>query len=357
MATILPYTNEYGCYEIRLESIGGLGANLCGKILGELGALGMGLSCSSFSSYGSEKMGSPVKAFVRYAAPGTPILLNSPVERPHILGLFHERMAGKLPVMAGVTEDTNVVINTAQSCDIIRDALGMYAGTLWCIDAQAIAAECGTRLNMVMLGAIAKASGFMPLEVMERIVTDTVGVKYPSALPGNLKGLRRGFEAAGSVRYEPDGRYPRQEYKELEQAWGYANAPIGGVIPIPGSTISNDLSAARGGQIPVFKKETCINCGLCDTVCPDMCFQFVPGEYKGKSAMVNSGLDYIHCKGCLRCTRVCPTDALTVGNEREHDIWKTHVPNLDLIASNIPYEDTGTNSYMESESGTVNELY
>ena len=35
----LPVTNEYGYFEIRLESIGGLGANLCGKMLGELGAL------------------------------------------------------------------------------------------------------------------------------------------------------------------------------------------------------------------------------------------------------------------------------------------------------------------------------
>ena len=35
----LPYTNEYGYFEMRLESIGGFGANLCGKLLGELGAL------------------------------------------------------------------------------------------------------------------------------------------------------------------------------------------------------------------------------------------------------------------------------------------------------------------------------
>lgn len=34
----LPRVNENGCYEMRLESIGGLGANLCGKLLGELGA-------------------------------------------------------------------------------------------------------------------------------------------------------------------------------------------------------------------------------------------------------------------------------------------------------------------------------
>ena len=56
----LPETNEYGYYEMRLESIGGLGANLCGKMLGELGAIYLDLNAASFSSYGSEKRGSPV---------------------------------------------------------------------------------------------------------------------------------------------------------------------------------------------------------------------------------------------------------------------------------------------------------
>ena len=66
--TTLPRVNELGYYEMRLESIGGLGANLCGKLLGELGAVQLGLNAASFSSYGSEKRGSPVKAFIRYSA-------------------------------------------------------------------------------------------------------------------------------------------------------------------------------------------------------------------------------------------------------------------------------------------------
>ena len=61
----LPVTNDAGYYEMRLESIGGLGANLCGKLLGELGAIYLGLNSASFSSYGSEKRGSPVKAYIR----------------------------------------------------------------------------------------------------------------------------------------------------------------------------------------------------------------------------------------------------------------------------------------------------
>ena len=45
----LSKVNEEGYYEIRLESVGGLGANLCGKLLGELGAAYLGFNASSFS--------------------------------------------------------------------------------------------------------------------------------------------------------------------------------------------------------------------------------------------------------------------------------------------------------------------
>ncbi len=343
----LPITNKYGYYEIRLESIGGLGANLSGKILAELGAIYMQLNTSSFASYGSEKRGSPVKSFIRYAKPETEMRINSPIESPHLLGLFHERMAGKNPVMAGVCEHTSVVINTDQSPDEIIKALKMHAGTLYCVDAQGIAMECKTRVNMVMLGTLAKASGFIPLDLLEQAVTDTVGQKYPQALKANLEGIRRGFEAAKPTEVK-NSPHPYVPYKELERDWGYANSPLGGVNPIFGSTVSNDLSASREGYIPVFKLESCIHCGLCDTTCPDFVFQFDQGK--------NTGPDYHHCKGCLRCTEVCPTDALTVGLEREHDILKTHVRNRDLIVKHMTFEDVGSNSYMESESYVTNEL-
>lgn len=53
----LPQKNALGFYEIRLESIGGLGANLAGKMLAETGALELGFNAANFSSYGSEKKG------------------------------------------------------------------------------------------------------------------------------------------------------------------------------------------------------------------------------------------------------------------------------------------------------------
>ena len=145
----LPETNENGYYEIRLESIGGLGANLCGKLLGELGAVYLGLNSASFSSYGSEKRGSPVKAFIRWCGEDEEIRINSPVENPHILGLFHEAMAGKQPVMAGVTEYTKVIVNTDSTPDEMREKLKLHAGELYCVDALKIAMEAKSRINMV----------------------------------------------------------------------------------------------------------------------------------------------------------------------------------------------------------------
>lgn len=351
MSVNLPVTNEHGFYEIRLESIGGLGANLIGKILGELGALYLDLNSSNFASYGSEKKGTPVKAFIRYCDPNMEIRINSPIEKPHVLGIFHENLAGKIPVMAGVDENTMVVVNTNDEPDVIRDRLKMHAGTLICVDALKIALEEHTRINMVLLGAIGKATGFISLESLEQVVKETIGKKYPAALEGNLAGVKRGYEEITITKYDDDGKYPYQEYKEVKRDWGYANAPIGGVNTIPGSTVTNDLSASRQGYVPIFHVEKCIHCGLCDTTCPDMVFQFVEGEYKGKPAMVNKGLDYHHCKGCLRCVEICPTAALTAELERDYDISKLHVRNKDLIVDQMEFQDTGANSIVNTESG------
>lgn len=346
----LPVTNKNGYFEIRLESIGGLGANLCGKMLGELGAVTLGLNAASFSSYGSEKRGSPVKAYIRWAEENREIGINSPVETPHILGLFHEALAGKLPVTAGVTEETKIVINTDASPEEMRKRLKLCGGEIFCIDALNIAIEAKTRVNMVMLGAIVKASGFVPLEAAEEIARITIGKKYPALLEANLEGLRRGYQETKSAFFKEDGTYERVPYQEAKNKWGYENAPIGGTNPRFGSTVSNDLSASREGYIPLFIQENCINCGLCDSTCPDMVFQFEKGEYKGKPAMVNRGLDYHHCKGCMRCVDVCPTNALVMGVEREHPQPEWFVRNKDLIVDKMEFEDAGPNSWITSES-------
>ncbi|MBQ7288286.1 MAG: 2-oxoacid:acceptor oxidoreductase family protein [Clostridia bacterium] len=346
----LPSVNENGCYEMRLESIGGLGANLCGKLLGELGAAYLGLNAAVFSSYGSEKRGSPVKSYVRWSESEHDILHNSPVKCPHLLVLFHRALSKTLPVTAVVEENCIVVVNTDSTPQEVRDQLRLHAGTVCCIDALELALQSKSRVNMVMLGAVAKASGFIPLEAVKDLVSATLGKKYPTMLPNNIAGLEQGYNSLKSQTFKPDGHYEIIPYREVRSKWGYENAPLGGANTHFGSTVSNDLSPSREGFIPLFLPEKCIHCGLCDTACPDMVFQFLPGEYRGKPSMMNRGLDYHHCKGCLRCVDVCPTEALVAGKEQEHPNKKWFVRNKDLIVDDLDFEPTGADPWVTSES-------
>lgn len=346
----LPKVNESGYYEIRLESIGGLGANLIGKLLGELGAAYLGLNASSFSSYGSEKRGSPVRSFVRLSAPDREIMHNSPIERPHLLVLFHQALSRTQQVTAGLDENCTLLVNSSDSPAQVRKALRLHAGTICCVDALGLALESKSRVNMVMLGALAKASGFIPLEAVKQIVTDTLGKKYPAMLENNIRGLEQGFKSIQSQRFEADGSYDILPYRAVKSQWGYVNAPIGGSNPHFGSTVSNDLSPSREGYIPRFLPEKCIHCGLCDTTCPDMVFQFLPGEYRGRPAMLNRGLDYHHCKGCLRCVDVCPSGALVTEEEKADMNKRFFVRNKDLIAEAIDFEPTGADPWITGES-------
>lgn len=341
--------NENGYYEIRLESIGGLGANLCGKMLGELGALHLSLNSLNFSSYGSEKRGSPVKSYIRWCANTRPLRINSPVVHPQLLGLFHEGLIGSYPVFQGVSTDTKIVLNTPMEAEEAAEKYHISIGELYCLDALSIAMKWKSRINMVMLGALAKAAGFIPLEDVHTLCKDTIGKKYPALIEANLNGVKSGYESVKKADFERDYT-PLPTDKKETYVWGYKNAPIGGVNPRAGSTVSNDLSASREGYIPLFIQEKCINCGLCDSTCPDMVFQFGPGVYKGKEGMVNKGLDYRHCKGCLRCVTVCPTNALVMGLEKDYPEKSFNLQNQDLLPEAISYQDVGANSWITSDS-------
>lgn len=66
--------------------------------------------------------------------------------------------------------------------------------------------------------------------------------------------------------------------------------------------------------------------------------------------MKNSGLDYTHCKGCLRCVAVCPTAALVTALERDYDKKPHERLNRDLLTPPSDYQEAGANSWITSDS-------
>lgn len=320
----LPRINQFGFFEIRLESIGGLGANVAGKIIAEAGVVGMGFNGSNFASYGSEKKGTPVSSFIRYCDSDRPVRINSPVTEPHILGIFHENLVARLPITAGVKPDSIVVINTDKDPHTAREYLRLVGGRVITVDAIKIAYEEKVRMNAVMIGAITRAMEFMDKEAMKEAIRETLGKKYENQLKANLRGFEAGYDQVEIAEFDEDGRFPFVPFQEPKSQWGYMNAPIGGVIIEAGSSVVKNNQSSRQGKIPLFHYDKCIHCGMCETTCPDYCFKFISkeDEKSGKVQMFNQGLDYQFCKGCLRCVDVCPVEALTEELEADHEIEK-----------------------------------
>ncbi|GEL07886.1 2-oxoacid:acceptor oxidoreductase family protein [Salisediminibacterium halotolerans] len=309
--SILPKKNELGFFEIRLESIGGLGANLAGKMLAEAGVIGHGLNGSNFSSYGSEKKGSPVKSFVRYCDPDVEIRDHSPIEEPHVIGVFHEALYKMVDVVSGLKADGVVLVNTESDFETIKQDLGLEYGTVAQVDALKIANEEKTKVNTAMLGALYRILDFLDAEHMRGVIRTTFEKKYPHLVEPNLRTFDRGYNEVQFKTFDVPAEAVNKSFTRPQPRLGYETQEIGGIISAQANSIEKDLSGSRTGYLPEYRADSCIHCAQCDTVCPDYCFVWEQGEdKKGRPQMFLKGIDYQYCKGCLKCVDACPTDAL-----------------------------------------------
>ena len=297
-------------FEIRFESIGGLGAHAAGQVLASAAVLKMGLNGAHFSSYGSEKKGSLVRSFVRLGPAERPIRTSAPVEKPDAVVVFHAALLHNPATFAGLVKDGTLIYNAPARSR--PEELAALPSTVRAIrvDALGIAVKEQSRPNAVLLGTLCGAYPFLDAgKVLEALAEEFAG-RHPEAIASNERAFRRGaaeFETLKDVgRAEGDLPIAR-----AEPAWGYETQPIGGIIPAPGNTAWNDLSASRTGSLPVFNRERCIHCGLCDLVCPDYCLVWEDGEKGGRFERELMGVDYRYCKGCLRCVESCPASAMT----------------------------------------------
>lgn len=310
--SILSTKNELGFYEIRLESIGGLGANLAGKMLAEAGVMGLGLNGSNFSSYGSEKKGSPVKSFVRFCDSETEIRDHSPIERPHVVGVFHEALYKTVDVVSGLMPGGIVLVNSARDFDEIARDLKLTYGTLAVVDALRISVEEKTKVNTAMLGALFRICEFLDPEAMRDVIRKTFEKKYPHLVEPNLRTFDRGYHEVQFKEIESGSRESDSyAFNRPEPLLGFETQELGGIMTVHASSVLKDLSGSRQGFLPEFHEDKCINCAACDTVCPDLCFVWEKApDKRGNPQMFLRGIDYQYCKGCLKCVEACPTDAL-----------------------------------------------
>ncbi len=297
MSYQLPYTDRLGFCNVLMSAIGGDGANMAAKLLFKIAVSELNLDGAYDAKYGSEKKGTPTDVSLRLCDPGTPVRTSGPTDSPHILAIFRPGLIGALQLNRGLQDNATVIVNTMETPDQIREQLKLHSGTILTVDAETIAEESHSRLNMPMMALIAKVLGF-PQDVLAQQVEK----QWPFAAKANLAAFTAAYDKIAEKKFESRDDFPLVPPGSVTRGEiGYANMLNGGAInALDHSTVNRNNQVAGYGFVPEFNPESCTGCAICMTVCSD------PGGLIWKDGKV-TGIDYAFCKGCMRCVEVCPS--------------------------------------------------
>lgn len=174
--------------EIRFHGRGGQGAVTSAELTA-LAAIEEGKYAQAFPSFGPERRGAPVMAFVRVSK--DPIVTREKVYNPNIVIVLDPTLLKIVNVEAGLQKGGVVIINTAKSEAQIRKETGIKA-KLALVDASTIAMET-MRVpitNTTMLGALVKASKVVELKGLE----GPIKTRFGPIADRNITACTRAFK-------------------------------------------------------------------------------------------------------------------------------------------------------------------
>ena len=149
--------------EIRWHGRGGQGAVTSAELLAQA-AISEGKYAQAFPSFGPERRGAPVLAFVRISA-NKPIKVRAEITKPDVVVVLDPGLLKIVDFTSGLKKDGIVVINTIKSAEQIRKELKIDSAIVT-VNATKIARELlGVPItNTTMVGAVLKATGAVKLE-------------------------------------------------------------------------------------------------------------------------------------------------------------------------------------------------
>jgi pyruvate ferredoxin oxidoreductase gamma subunit len=188
--------------EIRWHGRGGQGAVTSAEILAEA-AISEGKYAQAFPSFGPERRGAPVLAFVRISA-GEPIRIRSSITEPDVVVVLDPGLLRIVNVASGLKPGGVVIVNTIKNAAQIREEFKINA-TVATVGATKIAMEClGVPItNTTMIGAVMKVTESVKMESL----VEPINKRFGRLAGKNLDAMKRAYAetvieelASGKVR-------------------------------------------------------------------------------------------------------------------------------------------------------------
>jgi pyruvate ferredoxin oxidoreductase gamma subunit len=175
--------------EIRWHGRGGQGAVTSAELVAQA-AISEGKYAHAFPSFGPERRGAPVLAFVRISS-REPIRIRAEITQPDIVVVLDPRLLGIVNVTSGLKENGMLVINTRKSFPEI-EAKFKAECKLAKVDATSIAKEIlGIPVtNTTMVGALVRATGVVKLDSLLQPLEQRFG----RLAERNIKAMQRAYE-------------------------------------------------------------------------------------------------------------------------------------------------------------------
>ncbi len=171
---------------IRFHGRGGQGVVTSAELLAQA-AISEDRYAQAFPSFGPERRGAPVQAFVRIDS-HNPIRLRAEVTEPDIVVVLDPGLLNIVNVTSGLKEGGLLVVNTRR--DIAPELrAGWRVAT---IDATRIARELlGVPIvNTTMIGALLRVSGVVKLESL----FEPLGNRFGRLAEKNINAMKRAYE-------------------------------------------------------------------------------------------------------------------------------------------------------------------
>jgi len=175
--------------EIRWHGRGGQGAVTSAELVAKA-AINEGKYAQAFPSFGPERRGAPVLAFVRISSE-QPIRVRAEIAQPDVVVVLDPGLLRIVNVTSGLKENGVLIINTKRPVQDIESELGAK-WRLAIIDATKIARELlGVPItNTTMVGALIKATGVVKLESL----LEPLKQRFGHLAEKNINAMKRAYE-------------------------------------------------------------------------------------------------------------------------------------------------------------------
>ncbi len=153
-------------------------------------AINEGKYAQAFPSFGPERRGAPVLAFVRISSE-QPIRIRAEITQPDVVVVLDPSLLRIVNVTSGLKADGMVVINTRKQAEQIRREFSLN-WSLATIDATSIAKELlGVPItNTAMVGALIRATGVVKLESL----VEPLRHRFDRLAERNINAMKKAYE-------------------------------------------------------------------------------------------------------------------------------------------------------------------